>query len=200
MSNAVFPALPGLAWGITRIPIWKTAIKASMSGMEQRAGFMSHPVYKIGLVYEFLRGGAAGELQSLIGFFNARAGALDDFLITLADDSSVANQAFGTGDGTTTVFRLGRTLGGMYEPVSAVNGVPSIYKAGVLQTAGVDYTLDAGAAKVTFAAPPAAAAALTWAGSYYWRVRFERDESEFKQFLQDLWEARTVKLITVKTA
>lgn len=199
MSNAIFPILPGLAWGATKTPVWRTLAEESASGLEERASYQSYPRYLLGLTYEVLRAGAEAELQTLIGFFNQRRGSFESFLWTDESDQAVTAQAFGTGDGTTTVFRLGRTLGGMYEPVSAVNGTPAIYKAGVLQTPGSDYTLDAYAAKVTFAAPPAAAAALTWTGAYYWRVRFERDENEFRQFLEDLWEARAVRLKTVKT-
>ena len=43
-----------------------------------------------------------------------------------------------------------------------------------------------------------AGAALTWSGQFYKRVRFERDETEFEEFLQDLHSAKRVELITVK--
>jgi hypothetical protein len=62
---------------------------------------------------------------------------------------------------------------------------------------GTDYTISASGV-ITFTAAPAAAAVLTWTGSYYWRVRFKQDATEFSQFMQKLWEARTVELITVK--
>jgi len=120
MSNALFPTLPGLSWGSTKEPMWTTQAKRSASGMEQRAGYMSYPLYRIKLSYEFLRAGAEAELQTLVGFFNQRGGDLESFLWLDPSDSSVTEQQFGVGDGTTTVFRLGRTLGGAYEPVSAV--------------------------------------------------------------------------------
>ncbi|HNI47215.1 MAG TPA: DUF2460 domain-containing protein [Zoogloea sp.] len=379
MSNEVFPTLPGLAWGATREPIWKNKAAESASGLEQRAGYESYPRWLIKLSYEFLRAGAEAELQTLLGFFNARGGDLDSFLWADPLDHTATAQQFGTGDGATTTYRLGRTLGGAYEPISAVSGVPvieeqhnylassqtlgdavwtqitdayinvtanattapdgsatadklieadtstgsrylkqvmtgmpdnvsatfSVYlkaaerswaavsfidKAGgtvgkyvnlatgvfggntggtpsamsitdagsgwwrvsitsntgtggtpfiriwicngdgVYSFPGVvnnglyawgaqvvegaapqDYlptataapkhttTLDTFAGKVTFSGPPAAGAILSWSGEYLRRVRFERGSQEFREFLQDLWEAKTVSLLTVKT-
>ena len=79
MSNAVFPVLPGLSWGRTLTPVWKTDVKESVSGMEFRWSAMAYPRYRVGLKYEVLRAdSAAAELQVLVGFFNARRGAWDD--------------------------------------------------------------------------------------------------------------------------
>jgi len=199
MSNVLFPSLPGLSWGSTREPIWKTKAASSASGMEQRAGYMSYPLYRLKLSYEFLRAGAEAELQTLVGFFNQRGGDLDSFLLLDPSDSVATDQQFGTGDGSTTVFRLGRTLGGAYEPVSATSGTPTIKVDGITQTVTTDYTLDANTALVTFTTAPAADAVLTWSGTHLRRVRFERSSLEFKEFLQDLWEAKTLSLMTVKT-
>lgn len=360
MSNAVFPTLPGLSWGSTKEPMWTTSAKRSASGMEQRAGYMSYPLYRIRLSYEFLRAGAEAELQTLVGFFNQRGGDLESFLWLDPSDSSVTEQQFGVGDGTTTVFRLGRTLGGAYEPVSAINGTPVIAQshnyllyseqidnaawtksvattvagnqtaapngtgtgdrvtspqdAGVYQSVAVtsgtvftvsayvkfisttslrfrdsagstghhvdinlstgaisnasnviasgsinagsgwwrvwmtyttdttsitliarpnnagttvfdlwgaqveksdqlgdyfatttpnkpasSYTLDPNTALVTYTPAPASGTLLKWAGSHYRRVRFEKSNLEFKEFLRDLWESKSVALLTVKT-
>lgn len=120
MSNAIFPTLPGLSLESTREPIWVTSAKKSLSGMEQRAGYMSYPLYRIKLSYEFLRAGSMDELDKLVGFFNQRGGDRESFLFLDPDDSDVVEEQFGTGDGTTTAFRLGRTVGGFFEPVDAV--------------------------------------------------------------------------------
>lgn len=197
MSAAIFPVLPGLAWGATREPMWRTAGAASASGMEQRAGYMSYPRWRIKLTYEFLRAGAPAELQTLLGFFNARGGDRDSFLWPDPIDHTATDQQFGTGDGAATVFRLGRTLGGAYEPISAVNGTITVAKDGIATTA---YTLSASTGKVTFTTAPAAGAVLTWSGEYYRRVRFERSSLEYREFLRDLWDAKSVALLTVKTA
>lgn len=51
---------------------------------------------------------------------------------------------------------------------------------------------------VTFDAAPGSGAALTWSGEFYRRVRFARDEIEFERFLQDLWNAKKVELVSTR--
>lgn len=196
MSTAVFPTLPGLAWGVRRTPVWKTVSHESVSGMELRAALMTYPRWRIGLSYEFLRAGAYAELQTLAGFFNQRRGSWDSFLWLDPGDNVATGANFGTGDGATKVFTLSRPFGGFLEPVQDFVALPAVYVAGVLKASPADYTITAG--KVTFGAAPAAGAALTWSGQFYRRVRFERDETEFEEFLKDLHSAKKVDLITVK--
>lgn len=197
MSNAVFPTLPGLSWSVRRTPVWKTVSHESVSGMELRAALMTYPRWRFQLSYEFLRsGGGYAELQTLVGFFNQRRGSWDSFLWLDPADSTASWAPFGTGDGATKVFTLSRPLGGFLEPVQDFVSAPSVYVAGALKASPTDYTISAG--KVTFAAAPASGAALTWVGQFYKRVRFERDETEFEEFLKDLHSAKKVDLITVK--
>lgn len=198
MSTQVFPTFPGLTWDIKRSAMNSTVMKSSPSGREFRVAMYSTPRYKYTLNYEVLRGGNAfTEWQQLVGFFNARAGSFDTFLLADPNDGSVSGQVFGAGDGVTTAFQLVRTLGGFVEPVYAVSGTPSISVAGVVKTAGTDYTISA-SGLVTFTAAPAAAAALTWTGNFYWVVRFDKDQLEVGQLMQQFFEARAVTLITVK--
>ncbi len=197
MSDAVFPSLPGLKWNIKRTPIWKTLMQESVSGKEASVSLMSYPLRRYSLAYEFLRAGAEAELQTLEGFFNLRRGRHDTFLYNDPDDYSVTDQSFGTGDGTTSGFYLARTRGDFTEPVQSLNSAPVIKVAGVTQTLTTDYTISA-LGLVTFVTPPADGAAITWSGTYYWRCRFLRDESEFDQFLKDLWSLNRIEFRTVK--
>ena len=197
MSNAVFPELPGLSWGVRRTPMWKTITHESGAGMELRTALMAYPRWRIGLSFECLRaGGGYSEMQTLAGFFNARRGSWDSFLWRDPGDSVAAGVGFGTGDGATKVFTLSRPFGGFLEPVQDFVSTPLVYVAGALKASPADYTISAG--KITFSAAPAAGEALTWSGQFYKRVRFERDETEFEEFLQDLHSAKRVELITVK--
>jgi len=197
MGNAVFPALPGLAWGVRKAPIWRTEVQESVSGQELRWSSMTYPRYRITLAYEFLRaGGGYAELQTLIGFFNARRGSWESFLWLDPDDNTVADQAIGTGTGAQATFAVYRSLGGFGEPVLSFVSPPVVKVAGVTKAAGADYSIASGL--LTFAVAPAAGATITWSGQFYKRVRFERDETEFEQFLRDLWSAKTVTLKTVK--
>jgi len=198
MGNAVFPTLPGLMFNQTRTPIWKTITRETVSGREFRTGFMASPRYRFKLQFEFLRQDAVNsEFRTLLGFFNSQQGSMISFLYSDPDDNAVTAQAFGTGDASTTQFQLTRTLGGFAEPVYAVNGTPTIYVNGVAKTAGTDYTIGS-TGIVTFTAAPAASAALTWTGSYYWRVRFLQDTTEFNKFMAGLFEAKSIEFESVK--
>lgn len=197
MSNAVFPSLTGLKWGVRRSPQWKTIKRESVSGREYRAANMTYPRYTYRIGYEFLRDKRAGvdELRTLVGFFNARKGSFDSFLFADPDDGAVTAENFGTGNGSTTQFQLARSFGGFQEPVYDLNGTPLIYKAGVLQTVTTHYSISS-AGLVTFVTAPTAGQALTWTGSYYWRCRFERDLVDFDKFMRELWELKEISFRT----
>lgn len=223
MSNAVFPALPGLKWNIKRMPMWKTIHQESASGKTLTASLMSYPLRKYSLSYEFLRDNATAELQNLEAFFNSRRGAFDTFLYNDPDDRAVTAQAFGSGDGVTTSFQLVRARGGFIEPVQSINfsagsGVsadalitadstvtadsnwssgPVVMVNGVTKTSGTDYTISA-LGVVTFTVAPAAAASLTWTGNYYWRCRFVQDMIELDKFLLGLWQLQKLEFVIVK--
>jgi uncharacterized protein (TIGR02217 family) len=198
MSNAIFPTFDGLKWDVTRTPVWKTAVRETTSGREYRTAFQAAPRYLYKLAYEVLRETVGyTELQSLLGFFNARQGAFDSFLYTDPDDNSVTAQVFGTGNGSTTQFQLLRTLGAFNEPVYDTNSTPLIYDNGSLRTVTTHYTINA-TGLVTFVTAPVAGHSLTWTGTYYWRVRFRQDQTEFTQFMQKLWSTKSVEFITVK--
>lgn len=217
MSNAVYPSgttLPGLAWSVSKKPIWKNVIQEAVGGRETRISLNSLPRWQWTLRYEFLRGytpsgsafGSAAftEFQTLANFFNMRQGSWDSFLYTDPNDSVIADtspstrQIFGTGNGSRTVWQLLRTMvaSGFEEPVYNLNGLAKIYVNDVLQTVAVDYTIS-GSALVTFTSPPANGAVLTWSGSYYWRVRFVEDALDFSEFARQFWDLRQVSLMSI---
>lgn len=197
MSNAVYPELPGLAFGVRRRPIWSTQADRAVTGREFRSSLMAYPDYEFLLTYEFLRATPAWqELQQVEGFFNARRGSWDSFLWRDPDDYTVSGQSIGTGTGAQTAFTMLRTRGGFAEPVMDFMSAPAVYVGGVLQGVAT-YSIASGL--ITFNAPPANGAAVTWTGTYYRRVRFLRDELEFEKFLSDLWSAGKVELKLVKS-
>lgn len=197
MSDAVFPALPGVKWNVKRTPIWKSLSEESVSGKEMSVALMTYPLRRYSLSYELLRAGALAELEQLEGFFNARRGRHDTWLYNDPDDYAVTDQAFGTGNGSSTVFYLVRTRGGFTEPVQSLNSAPVIKVDGVTKTLTVDYTISALGA-VTFVTPPADGAALTWNGTYYWRCKFLQDIAEFDQFMKNLWQLGRLEFRTFK--
>jgi len=195
MSNAIFPVMAGVSWGVGRSPSFNTNVHRSASQREARGALAAYPLWTFSLAFEVLRSDLAfTELQTLGGFFLARRGSFDSFLYSDPDDNAVTAQLFGLGDGVTTQFQLVRAWGSFVEPTMAINGAAQIYIAGVLKTLTTDYTID-GLGMVTFVAAPAAAASLTWTGAYYYRVRFTKDMADFTKFMKNLWELKSLEFV-----
>jgi len=196
MSNVVFPVLAGLQFPVKRSPVWKTKKQVSASGKEARTAMWTYPVWNIQMGYEFLRDTTANdELKTLVGFFNARLGMWDDFFFSDPDDKTATDQGFGVGDGTTKTFQLARSYGGWTEPV---RGVQSVTNVKVNGSTTVLYSMNINAGTITFTTAPANGALLTWSGVFYWRCRFSDDTNTFEKFMQNLWSAGTIKLVTLK--
>jgi uncharacterized protein (TIGR02217 family) len=200
MSNAIFPALPGLGWNVKRTEVWKTRVQEAISGKEVRIADWSFPRHQWELTFDFLRSAPSfTEWQSLIGFFDLRQGAFDSFLYADADDNAITDQPIGTGDGMTTTFQLVRALGGYSEPIIAPNIVTNIKVAGVVQGGGT-YSVNAATGLVTFTAAPAGGASITASFSYYFRCRFSGDSIDFEKFMSQLWSAKSIKFLSLKSA
>ncbi len=200
MSNAIFPTLVGLGWSVKRVPMWKTRVQEAISGKETRIADWSFPRWKWELAYDFLRGDAGhAEFQSLAGFFNQRQGVFDSFLYQDADDNGATAQLLGSGDGATRSFQLVRSLGGFIEPIIAPNAVNNIYLAGVAQSPSA-YTVDSASGIVTFVTAPAAAVAVTADFTFYFRCRFVDDSMDFEKFMNQLWRAKKLALISLKSS
>lgn len=205
MSNAVLPTgLLGLKWDVKRRPRFSTLIQRSASLRENRIALASYPLWEFELAYAVLRSalkagqGGDPDFQTLVDFWIARNGPKDSFLWedTYTPDNSVTDFQFGTGDGATTQFQLARAFkaGGFLEPVMNVKVLTNIKKATVVQTNPANYTIDANGL-VTFVGAPAAAAALTWTGTYYHRCRFGDDVTEFNEFMYRMFELQSLPFI-----
>ncbi|HTZ79055.1 MAG TPA: DUF2460 domain-containing protein [Stellaceae bacterium] len=199
MSNAIFPALAGLGWNVKRTEIWKTRVQEAISGKEVRIADWSFPRHQWELSYDFLRSAPGyGELQSLLGFFDQRQGLFDSFLYGDADDNAVTGQPIGVGDGVTTVFQLVRLYGGFVEPVIAPNQVSAVYLAGVRQTGG--YSVDSASGEMTLGTAPGVGVPVTADFTYYFRCRFMADSMDFEKFMSQLWLAKSVKFVSLKSS
>lgn len=195
MSNVVFPILPGLTWDRKRTPEWKTMVQESVSGLESRAALWSTPRWTWELSYDLLRSAPAFvELQTIVGFFNARRGAFDSFLFEDPDDSAVSSQPIASGDGSMRAFQAVRGYGGFVEPVYNLKGTPTVYVDGVVQSE-VTYS---SSGLITLASAPTMGAVVTADLAYRWRVRFSEDTAEFNQFMYQLYECQKLVLKGVK--
>jgi uncharacterized protein (TIGR02217 family) len=204
-SNPVFPVLLGVSLPVIRRPIWKTLNQESLAGVETPVQPWTYGRYQYELSFDFLRQAAAfGELQTLMGFFNSVGGmALVFQYDDPQDDASPVDQVFGAGDGVTTAFQLVRTRGGFVEPVFAVNAITNLKVAGIAKSNPADYAVSSKGV-ITFTAAPAAAASLTWTGTYLWFCRFDQDTFDFEQFTAfadaqgPLWLVKKLSFTTAK--
>ncbi len=203
MSNVIFPVLPGQRMVFRQKPLFKTRIQESESGKEIRVAKQAYPRYEFTLMWDMLRQNVNfttfSELRTLVGNFLLMRAKWDDFLFIHPEDNTISGtQNIGTGSGVAgQQFQLVRSYAGFVEPVQNVNGAIFLSVGGVTQTLGTNYTLSA-TGVVTSVTAFTNAAAVVWAGSYYYRCRYAEDELEFERFSTNFWDQRQTKFITVK--
>jgi uncharacterized protein (TIGR02217 family) len=223
MSNFLFPKIRGLGWTITKNPTFSTEIQSSLAGREVRVQNFQNPIWEFTLAYEYLLNDPRSRdeneqtpLETLVGFFLARGGRFDDFLLNESDltqrleDSVFTGQPTGTGDGVTKTFQLVRNFGGFLEACqNPANQSATVYVSGrAPQVQGTDYSISNGI--VTFTVAPANGAAITADFIFLHRVRFDagttrgssasggREGIEFSNFYFNLYECKEVQLISVR--
>jgi hypothetical protein len=199
MSSLVFPSFPGMDIAIKRTAIFATKVQTASSGKELRASFQSAPRYRYVLPLNFLRqavlNAATDEVATLLAIFNAAKGRWDSFLLTDAYSNTATAQNIGTGTGLAGQTTQIDDIDGF--PIADFNGAPAVSVNGVLKTLTTDYTINA-AGLITWVTNPGNGLAITWSGSYYRRVRFDADELDFERFLDRVWEAKAIPLLSVK--
>lgn len=191
MSTAIFPALIGQGWSVTKTPSFATRVQRAVSGRELRVLDMPNPLWTFTLTFSYL---PVTDVNVLMGFFLSRQGAYDTFLFDDPTDDTVAAQQIGTGDGSTTVFQLGRALGDFYEAVTAPNHVSAVYFNGISQSG---YSVDPTSGLLTVASAPAAGIAVTVDFTYYFRCRFLDDAAEFENLMHNLWQLKQLQFTSV---
>jgi uncharacterized protein (TIGR02217 family) len=203
----VFPALPGLAWSVTKAPTFQTRIQRAVSGRELRALDYPYPLWQFTLVFAFLRDSpTAGfdELRTLMGFYLTCQGAYGTFLFQDPSDYQAVAQYIGTGDSSLGVFQLQRTLGtalpsgGFVEPIVAPDLVTAVYFDGIVQSSS-SYSVDPDTGLLTFGTPPATGLVITADFTYSFRCRFVDDSCDFENFMYRLWQLKKLAFISVRT-
>jgi uncharacterized protein (TIGR02217 family) len=203
VSTEKFPLSPGLTWSVHVSPKFNTRVASHVSGREIRTAWQQYAIYDLNLSFDVLRGDSSQEIETLMGFFMARQGQYDTFLLDLGAvtqnmaDSYVTMGAQGTGDGATTVFTLLRTVGEAVEPVGYVFSADftAVYVAGTLQDPD-SYTFTAPNI-LTFNTAPANGSQITASFRYYFICRFSADAQDFEEFMANLWTLHELKLMTV---
>ncbi len=197
-----FPALAGLGWRVHKKPVFSTLVANHVSGREVRDALYQNPIWQFELTYDGLASDSvmypnlgAQSLQSLMGFFLSCQGQFGTFLYTDPTDNAVTAGGIATGDGSTATFTFARFLGSFFEPVGWVTSVSNVYLNGVNQTSGWSLTTPN---SLVFTSPPGSGVAITATFAYAFQCRFDADDLDFEEFMQNLWKAESVKFRSVR--
>lgn len=200
----LLPTLPGLSWSRHKKPAFNTRVASHVSGREVRVPLMAYPLYEFEAKYDGLTsstalfaGLQAASLQNLMGFFLQMQGQASTFLYTDPDDSAIAGQFLGDGDGATKNFQFVRAIGGFVEPVGWVTAINAVYLNGAVQ-AGGSYSLIA-PNTLSFTAAPGAGIAVTADFTFAFNCRFLDDQMDFEEFMSSLWKLDGMKFRSVKS-
>ena len=194
------PFVPGLGWSVHRRPTFDTIVATHPSGSEVRFALWQNCLWEFELSYDALASNAAypgvwtNALQTLMGFYLARGGQRGTFLFIDPDFNAMAGQGIGAGDGATVAFPFMRTFGGQIEPVGWVTAVAAIYLDGAPVTSG--WTVSGNT--ITFAAAPASGVVVSADFSYGFVCRFLEDTLDFEQFMDNLWQLKSLKFRQVR--
>ena len=92
--------------------------------------------------------------------------------------AAATDQTLGTGDGTTTVFPLGKAYGDLVRPITkAVAGSVRVAVAGI-ELDGAAFSVEATTGRVILAVAPAAGVTVTAGFEFDTPVRFDADRVE----------------------
>jgi hypothetical protein len=163
-----------MAAGLKKFPNFNTVRQKGPAGVNAGIALKPYPTWDFEFSLDHITGHehtAASVVAQMLGTFMATAGGANLFLFTDPQDHAITGGQFGTGNGIATKFQLSRNIFGSVDVIQNLNGTPLIYVGGTLTTpASISST-----GVVTFTTPPAAAAVLTWSGSFYYLCRFAED-------------------------
>jgi hypothetical protein len=213
VSTLLFPKLPGLTFEIKPTPTWSNIVQKSKNRARTVLMNDPFPLWEFELNFDHitdspqpLPGSPSNpngytDLELLTGFYNARGGSFDSFLLDPGMltgrpwEWEVRGGPLGTGDGVTTTFYLGRDAGGFIDEVQSPVGPLFISVNGIIQLTG--WTQGANGT-IVFGTAPAEDAVLTWDGRWMWQVCFSEDTLDVEQFMYELYQLQSLKLEQVK--
>jgi len=190
MSNLTFPTFAGLSWPVGKQPQWSTRIQKAVSGKEVRAANMAYPLYNFTLVFEYL---SLADVQNMLAFVMSVKGAWDNWLFVDQSDNTVLPTQIGIGNGGNTTFQLGRLNGTTWEQIQNPTGTPVIMANGLIVSSST-YTISP-TGQVVFNTPPASGVVISWSGNFAYRCRFDVDTTDLSQFMNQMFELKTLKFI-----
>ena len=123
-ANPATGATPGLAFSVHMKPKFNTRISTSVNFKSIRSPLAPYPSWEFELPYEFLsdRDQANSSLRTLMGFYCARLGAAEPFLVKVPEFFLASDATIGTADDVRLQWDFLRWIGSEYfEPVGQVD-------------------------------------------------------------------------------
>lgn len=198
MSFLETPRFPDdISYGSRGGPRFFTNIAPVESGHEKRVILWSAPIHEYDVAYGIKK---MDQLLYLKEFFLVVQGRGKGFRFkdhtdyhtaaTRSTPVAATDQSIGVGNDSTTVFTLKKNYSvgalSLVRPITKpVAGTVLVALDSVVQTLGVDYTLDATIGAITFAVAPTAAAVVSWGGEFDVPCRFDAD---FLEVSHDFFE------------
>lgn len=145
------------AWGSTLTPSWNITEQKAASGRRRAVCEQYYPSWKIKLNYKAL---TDDEVNTLLGFYNARRGGFEPFYYKDYAYYKITAQTLNKS--VTGVYPLVANIGGALEPVAYVDRL-TVYVDGVKTT---NYTLNNGAISIN------TTGVVTADYEYYFKVHF----------------------------
>jgi uncharacterized protein (TIGR02217 family) len=213
-----FPSLSGLGWSVHKKPVFSTIVASHVSGREVRDALYQNPIWQFEATFDGMDSSATGaypglgsqSLQSLMGFFLLNQGQYGTFLYTDPTDNSVTNGAvinpnasganIDNGDGSTTTFTLVRYMSTFPEPVGWVTALSSVTVGGSSVPSNDWQLITPNSLVFINGYVPANGAAISASFTFAFQCRFDSDDIDFEQFMQNLWKADSVKFKSVRTS
>ena len=200
-----FPSLPGLGWSVHKKPAFSTIVASHVSGREVRDPLYVNPIWNFEVTVDGLDSSPNGSYpglgaqtqQTLMGFFLQMQGQYQTFLFTDPTDSVVTNGEIALGDGVTTSFTFNRWMGAFQEPVGYVTAVSQITLGGVAQLSGWSLSPPN---SLVFLTAPGAGAVIAGTFTFAFQCRFDDDNMDFEQFMNNLWKVEAIKFRSVRSS
>jgi hypothetical protein len=218
MSNAIFPALPGLAGRLSISDEYDNIIYRGSNGYETRVPKLQDPMLRFKIEY-ILKDGYNAEqtFEPIRSFFRARRGSYESFLLDAsvitgrASDANVTGQALNV-DGT-YYSPIIHTVSGYDESIYELHSI-TVKENGVT-TPTTKYELLGPSPKgnyngfswpgaiihfqnATNTGNRAPTVPVTANFSWYYRVRFANDTSSYDALMAQLYELNELELVTAR--
>jgi len=196
MTIPTFPTLTGLSFPVRKTPMFQSIVHKSVAGVVTAQSPQPFATYAYELKFDMLRSDNANlELQTLMSFFQAVRGRGLPFHFNDPDDGLATAQGLGIGDGVTTQFILARTMGSVVDPIQdAIAAGMTVFLDGVSVPFTVLTTAQYGTIyAISFAAPPNVGQIVSATFAYNFLCRFDMDTQDFSKFMNQFWEASSLK-------